>query len=119
VSYFAAAVVCGPDGWAAYELDLGGAADVEEVAEQLREVDPDAEKSLLFVESDDTYLVILRLDKGEDLRVFGSDGAFAEESRLGALLLADLPQPALELDALTTATVGATGPAAVPERPVA
>jgi putative tRNA adenosine deaminase-associated protein len=118
VSYFAAAVVRGHDGWAAFELELGAAADVEEVAEQLREVDPEADQSVLFVESDDTYLVILRLDKGEDLRVFGSDGGFAEESRLGALLLGDVPEPALEIDALTAATVGgAAGTAAAGDRP--
>src|SRR6185295_17009659 len=63
----------------------------------LRDVDPEAEHSLLFVESDDSYLVILRLDRGEDLRVFGSDATFAEESRLGALLLGDVGLPGLEL----------------------
>ncbi|HEY2794827.1 MAG TPA: hypothetical protein VGJ28_20875, partial [Micromonosporaceae bacterium] len=35
---------------------------------------------------------------GEDLRVFGSDSAYADESRLGALLLADVQEPALEID---------------------
>jgi putative tRNA adenosine deaminase-associated protein len=103
VSYFAAAVVRGEDGWAASEVDLTGAADVEEVADRLRDVDPDAQVSLLFVESDDSYLVVLRLDEGEDLRVFGSDAAFAEESRLGALLLGDIEEPALELDEVALA----------------
>src|SRR5258706_6800258 len=53
-----------------------------------------------FVDSDDSYLVIMRLDGGEDLRVFGSDSPFAEESRLGALLLGDVSRPALELETL-------------------
>jgi putative tRNA adenosine deaminase-associated protein len=101
VSYFAAAAVRGSDGWTASELDLSGAADVEEVADLLRDVDVEAQVSLLFVESDETYLVILRLDEGEDLRVFGSDSAFAEESRLGALLLGDIEEPALDLDEVT------------------
>jgi putative tRNA adenosine deaminase-associated protein len=98
VSYVAAAVVRGKDGWTASELTLGGAADVEEVADRLRDVDPDADVSLLFVEADDTYLVIMRLDDGENLRVFGSDSAFAQESRLGMLLLGDIEIPALEID---------------------
>jgi putative tRNA adenosine deaminase-associated protein len=98
VSYFAAAVARGASGWTAAELDLTGAADVDEVADRLRDVDPDADVSLLFVESDDVYLAILRLDQGEDLRVFGSDSVFAEESRLGALLLGDIKAPALEID---------------------
>jgi putative tRNA adenosine deaminase-associated protein len=112
VSYFAAAVVRADEGWAASELDLAGVADVEEVADRLREVEPEADQSLLFVESDDSYLVILRLDKGEDLRVFGSDSAFAEESRLGALLLGDIESPALELDALTAAPAAEAVPGA-------
>lgn len=98
MSYFAAAVARGADGWTASELDLAGAADVEEVADRLRDVEPDADVSLLFVESDDAYLVIMRLDEGEDLRVFGSDSVFAEESRLGALLLGEIEEPALEIE---------------------
>jgi len=97
-AHFAAAAVRGKSGWSASELDLDGLADIDEVADQLRDVDPDAGVSLLFVEADDTYLVVLRLDEGEDLRVFGSDSAFAEESRLGALLLSDVESPALEID---------------------
>ncbi len=103
MSYFAAAATRGPRGWTAAELDLTGAADVEEIAERLRDSDLTADVSLLFVESDDTYLVILRLDGGEDLRIFGSDAVFAEESRLGALLLGDLEVAPLELDELPAA----------------
>jgi putative tRNA adenosine deaminase-associated protein len=98
VSYFAAAVARDTKGWTAAELDLDGAADIEEIADRLRDVEPDAPVTLLFVESDDAYLVILRLDEGEDLRVFGSDSVFAEESRLGALLLGDIEEPAVDVD---------------------
>lgn len=101
MSYFAAAVVRGSDGWTAAELDLTGAADIDEVADRLRDVSPEADVSLLFVEADDLYLAILRLDQGEDLRLFGSDSVFAEESRLGALLLGDIETPALEIDEVT------------------
>jgi putative tRNA adenosine deaminase-associated protein len=97
VSYSAAAVVKDVDGWSAAKVSLAGAADVEDVADRVRDVEPAAEISLLFVESDDSYLAILRLDHGEDLRIFASDIAFAEESRLGALLLGDLGQPPADL----------------------
>ncbi len=93
MSHFAAAVVRDVNGWTAAELDITGAADVEDVAERLRDVDPEAKVSLLFVESDDTYLAIMRLDEGDDLRVFGSDVAFVTESRLGSLLLGDVEEP--------------------------
>jgi putative tRNA adenosine deaminase-associated protein len=96
LSYFAAAIVRAAEKWSASEVSLADASDVEDVADRLRDVDPDADVSLLFVESDDSYLVILRLDGGEDLRVFGSDAAFAEESRLGALLLGDVEAPSVD-----------------------
>ena len=123
MSYFAAAVVRAADEWSAAEVSLADAADVEDVADRLRDVDPAADVSLLFVESDDSYLVILRLDGGEDLRVFGSDAAFAEESRMGAILLGDLAQPAIEIDAELAAppadsTVD-TEPDAAPPAPAA
>ena len=121
VSTFAAAVARGKNGWTASELELTGLADIEEVVDRLQDADPDADVSLLFVEADDLYLVILRLDEGEDLRVFGSDSAYAEESRTGALLLGDIEAPALEIDDLAPPIVpGADddeeeGPAADPD----
>ncbi|SDT75158.1 tRNA adenosine deaminase-associated protein [Actinoplanes derwentensis] len=100
MSIFAAAVARGKNGWTASELDLSGLADIDEVVDSLRDAEPDAELSLLFVESDDEYLAILRLDDGEDPRVFASDSAFAEESRVGSVLLGEVETPALELDDL-------------------
>ena len=120
VSTFAAAVARGKNGWTASELELNGLADIDEVVDRLRDAEPDADLSLLFVEADDQYLVILRLDEGEDLRVFGSDSAYADESRLGALLLADVETPALEIDDLAAPRAGsdddeADRPAADPD----
>ncbi|WP_344170161.1 tRNA adenosine deaminase-associated protein [Pilimelia columellifera] len=111
MSYFAAAAVRHHDKWSAAELSLSGVSDVEDVVDRLRDVAPDADLSLLFVESDDSYLVVLRLDEGEDLRVFGSDSIFAAESRLGALLLGDIEAPALEIEEPSEA------PAVVDEEP--
>ncbi|MDT4992836.1 MAG: hypothetical protein QOC94_3892 [Actinoplanes sp.] len=102
MSTFAAAVARGKNGWTASELELTGLADIDEVADRLRDAEPDAELSLLFVEGDDQYLVILRVDDTDDLRVFGSDSAFAEESRIGALLLGDIEAPVLEIDDLAS-----------------
>jgi putative tRNA adenosine deaminase-associated protein len=103
LSTFAAAVARGKNGWTASELDLSGLGDIDEVVDALRDAEPDAGLTLLFVESDDQYLAILRLDEGEDLRVFGSDSAFADESRIGSVLLGEIEAPALEIDELTDA----------------
>ena len=84
----------------ASEVELTGLADIDEVVDRLQDADPDAEVTLLFVEADDQYLTILRLDEGEDLRIFGSDSAYGDESRIGSLLLSDVEAPALEIDDL-------------------
>lgn len=89
MSYFAVAATRTGDAWDATELDLDGVEDIDEVLDRLRDTDPDAEVSLLFVEADDEYLVVVRLDNGDDMRVFGSDAPFADESRLGAVLLSE------------------------------
>jgi putative tRNA adenosine deaminase-associated protein len=79
VSYFAAALARTPTGWTAEELDLDGVSDVDEVADRVRDVDGEAETALLFVEEDDEYVAILRVDADADeLRVFVSDPAAAE-----------------------------------------
>jgi putative tRNA adenosine deaminase-associated protein len=98
VSTFAAAVVRTKGTWAASELELAGVGDIDEVVDRLRDADSAAEVSLLFVETDDQYLTVLRLDEGEDLRVFASDSAFADESRLGSVLLSDVETPSVSLD---------------------
>ena len=115
LSTFAAAVARGKNGWTASELDLSGLADIDEVVDALRDVEPDADVTLLFVESDDLYLAVLRLDEGEDLRVFGSDSAFADESRIGAMLLGEIEAPALEIDELAAGDDDADKPAADPD----
>lgn len=103
VSTFAAAVARGKNGWTASELQLTGVTDIDEVVDRLRDAEPDAELSLLFVEADDQYLVVLRLDEGEDPRVFGSDSAYVEESRFGSVLLGDIESPVPDLDLTVTA----------------
>jgi putative tRNA adenosine deaminase-associated protein len=93
VSYFAAALTRDSAGWSATELDLDSAETPDDAGDLLREVDPEAEVSLLLVEADDEFLVVMRLDAGDDLRVFASDATFAEAGRIGEVLLADLEPP--------------------------
>jgi putative tRNA adenosine deaminase-associated protein len=79
VSYFAAAIARTPDGWTARELDLDGASDVGELADRVRDVDGEAGTALLFVEEDDEYVAILRVDaEADEPRVFVSDAHAAD-----------------------------------------
>jgi putative tRNA adenosine deaminase-associated protein len=98
VSYFAAALARTAGGWTAEELDLEGLADVDEVADRVRDVDGAAETALLFVEEDDEYVAILRVDAGADgLRVFVSDAQAAETYPVAGILVGavedELPAP--------------------------
>jgi len=92
VSYFAAALVRPRQGWVATELDLDEIEDADDAADLLRDVDPDADLALMFVEADDEYLVVFRLDNGDEMRVFGSDASYADESRIGAALIEELDE---------------------------
>jgi putative tRNA adenosine deaminase-associated protein len=79
VSYFAALLARTGTGWTGQELDLDGANDVDEVADLIRDANGAARTALLFVEEDDEYVAIVRVDRDADEpRVFISDGRAAD-----------------------------------------
>ena len=79
MSYFAAALARTPTGWTAREMDLDDASDVDELADRVRDVSSDAQTALLFVEEDDEYLAILRIDaEADEPRIFVSDAHAAD-----------------------------------------
>jgi putative tRNA adenosine deaminase-associated protein len=85
VSYFAAVLARTAAGWTGQELDLDGAEDVDAVADLIRDVD--ARTALLFVEEDDEYVAIVRVDPDSDEpRVFISDGRAADSYPIVELL---------------------------------
>jgi putative tRNA adenosine deaminase-associated protein len=94
VSYFAAVLARTPDGWTARELDLDGAVDVDDVADRVRDLDGPAGTALLFVEEDDEYLAILRIDADADeLRVFVSDAHAADLYRVAEIFATAVEDP--------------------------
>jgi putative tRNA adenosine deaminase-associated protein len=84
--YFAAALARRSSEWTGEEIDLKGVEDLDAVIEELRRVGDDAETQLLFVEENDEWFAIVRLDELGDPRVFLSDGRAMESSELGAIL---------------------------------
>jgi putative tRNA adenosine deaminase-associated protein len=104
VAYFAAALARTPDGWAAHEVELDSVQDVDELAELIRDLDTTASTTLLFVEEDDEYLAIVRVDAANDEpRVFISDGRAAVSYPTVAMLADavaadDEPDPAEDED---------------------
>ena len=84
--HFAAALYRRPSGWAGEELELKGVEDLDGVIEELRQYGDDADIQLLFVEEDDEWFAVVRLDEDGDPRVFLSDARALESSELGALI---------------------------------
>ena len=84
--YFAAVLARRPSGWIGDEIDLKGVEDLDGVVEEMRTVDEDAETLLLFVEENDEWFAVVRVDQDGDPRVFLSDGRAMESSELAALL---------------------------------
>jgi len=93
VPYFAAALAHKPSGWTAVELDLDGVDDVLGLADLMREVEEQAEMTLLFLEEDDVYVAIVRIDSGEEPRIFVSDSRAGDESRVAEMLLEEVGRP--------------------------
>jgi putative tRNA adenosine deaminase-associated protein len=86
VPHFAAALSRRPSGWSGEELNLKDVEDLDGVIEEMRRYGDEAELQLLFVEEDDEWFAVVRLDEDGDPRVFLSDGRALESSELGALI---------------------------------
>ena len=92
MTYFAAAVVRTPDGWTGRELDLDDVEDIDGVADLLRDAE-DGGTVLFFLEEDDEYVAIVRVDGDADPRTFISDDRAVATSAHAALLMEDVAPP--------------------------
>lgn len=92
--YFAAALARTPGGWTAQELDLDGLSDVDMVADRVRDIDDEAETALLFIEEDDEYVAILRVDSAiDEPRVFVSDAQAADSYPVAGIFAEAIEEP--------------------------
>lgn len=75
--------------WSAHDLDLGGVEDIDGIAEEVRSAAPDAEVRLLFLEEEDEYLGIVRVDGDDDGDpvVFLSDASAADSYPYATMLI--------------------------------
>lgn len=97
MTYFAAAVARTGDGWVGQELDLGEAEDLDGITDLLRQVGDDGDGTrLLFVEQDDEWFGIVRVDGDADPRVFLSDGRAIEQSEIAAMLYEEAADEVLD-----------------------
>lgn len=73
MSYFTAVLAREGRKWFAHDIDIESAATLEELTDQLRAVGNDDEPVLAFVEREDAWWGVVRLDGDDDPRVFVSD----------------------------------------------
>lgn len=90
--HFAAALVQSPDGWTAREVDMENVEDLDSLVELLRD-SADGGTALFFLEENDEYLAIVRVDGDSDPRTFISDDRAVGTSDLAALIMEDVTPP--------------------------
>ena len=101
MAYFAAALARSDGAWVGSEFDLDDVEDLDQVVDMLRELAGDDSEgpALLFVEEDDEWFGVVRVDGDNDPRVFVSDSRVVEQSRVAGILYEEAAaQPVLEAE---------------------
>ncbi|NGN68510.1 hypothetical protein G5C51_32005 [Streptomyces sp. A7024] len=105
--YFAALLARTEDGWEASDTELDDVETLDDLADLARESSSDDEETVLvFIEQEDAWFGVVRVDGEEDPRIFVSDASAAARSSYGEILLTDDllgrdPEEAEDLDQLT------------------
>lgn len=90
--YFAAALSQTSTGWTGREVDMENVEDLDTLVETLRDLS-EGGTVLFFLEEDDEYLAIVRVDGDADPRTFISDDRVVGTSSLASLLMEDVAPP--------------------------
>jgi putative tRNA adenosine deaminase-associated protein len=86
VSYFTAVLAREGRRWTAHDVDVESLKTLGELTDELRAVADDEDPVLLFVEREDAWWAVVRVDGDEDPRIFVSDAAGAASSSYSELL---------------------------------
>ncbi|MGW0536955.1 tRNA adenosine deaminase-associated protein [Streptomyces sp. NPDC003032] len=89
--YFAALLARTEDGWEASDTELDDVETLADLAELAREAtaDYDDDTVLVFIEQEEAWFGVVRVDGEEDPRIYVSDAAAAARSSYGEILLTD------------------------------
>ncbi|MEV7090296.1 hypothetical protein AB0O07_31200 [Streptomyces sp. NPDC093085] len=103
--YFAALLARTEDGWEASDTELDDVETLSDLTDLAREASVDEDTVLVFIEQEDAWFGILRVEGEEDPRIYVSDAAAAARSSYGEILIdellgGDADDPADDLDAL-------------------
>ncbi|MER6916554.1 hypothetical protein ABT354_33285 [Streptomyces sp. NPDC000594] len=103
--YFAALLARTQDGWEASDTELDDVETLSDLTDLAREAAPDEDTVLVFIEQEDAWFGIVRVEGEDDPRIYVSNGAAAARSSYGEILTsellgADRSDPVGDLDAL-------------------
>ncbi|MFC9731196.1 hypothetical protein ACFWGM_17145 [Streptomyces roseolus] len=102
--YFAALLARTEDGWEASDTELDDVETLADLADLAREAAADeGETVLVFIEQEDAWFGVVRVDGEDDPRVYVSHAAAAARSSYGEILTSELlgdDDPDSELDEL-------------------
>jgi putative tRNA adenosine deaminase-associated protein len=87
--YFAALLARTEDGWQASEPDLDDVETLADLSDLARAAGDEDESVLVFIEQEDAWFGVIRVDGEEDPRIYVSDAAAAARSSYGEILLTD------------------------------
>jgi putative tRNA adenosine deaminase-associated protein len=88
--YFAALLARTEDGWKARDTELDNVETLADLAELAREAMTDEETVLAWIEQEDSWFGVVRVDGEDDPRIYVSDAASASRSSYGAMLTDEL-----------------------------
>ncbi|WP_413754591.1 hypothetical protein NRF20_22345 [Streptomyces sp. R-74717] len=87
--YFAALLARTEDGWEASDTELDDVETLSDLTDLAREASVDEDTVLVFIEQEDAWFGVVRVDGEEDPRIFISDATAAARSSYGEILLTD------------------------------
>ncbi|AOP50703.1 hypothetical protein ACH4Q6_06860 [Streptomyces lydicus] len=88
--YFAALLARTEDGWEASDTELDDVETLTDLADLAREAAVDDDTVVAFLEQEDAWFGVVRVDGDDDPRVFISNAAAAQRSSYGAMLTDEL-----------------------------
>ncbi|WAU85959.1 hypothetical protein O1Q96_43450 [Streptomyces sp. Qhu-G9] len=87
--YFAALLARTEDGWEASDTELDDVETLSDLTDLAREASVDDDTVLVYIEQEDAWFGVVRVDGEEDPRIYVSDAAAAARSSYGEILLTD------------------------------
>ncbi|MGR8009673.1 tRNA adenosine deaminase-associated protein [Streptomyces hypolithicus] len=87
--YFAALLARTEDGWKASDTELDDVETLSDLTDLARGATVDDDTVIIFIEQEDAWFGLVRVDGEEDPRIYVSDAAAAARSSYGEILLTD------------------------------